>query len=68
IAAAYEEVDSTPMEGFDPKALDDILKLPARGLRSVAIMALGYRESDADWLVNLKKVRRTRDQFITEIR
>ena len=25
IAAAFEEVDSTPMEGFDPAALDDIL-------------------------------------------
>ena len=44
IAAAYEEVDATPMEGFDAKALDEILNLPARGLRSVAILPLGYRE------------------------
>ena len=67
IAAAFEAVDSTPMEGFDPKALDQILNLPARGLRSVAIMALGYREEDKDWLVNLKKVRRPRAQFVTEV-
>jgi nitroreductase / dihydropteridine reductase len=67
IAAAFEQVDSTPMEGFDPKALDAILNLPARGLRSVAIMPLGYREADKDWLVNLKKVRRPRSQFVTEV-
>jgi nitroreductase len=67
IAAAFEEVDSTPMEGFDAKALDQILNLPTRGLRSVAIMPLGYREEDKDWLVNLKKVRRPRDQFVTDV-
>ena len=67
IAAAFEEVDCTPMEGFDPKALDDILDLRARGLRSVAILPLGYRQPDADWLVHLAKVRRPREQFITEV-
>lgn len=67
IAAASEEVDSTPIEGFDPKALDEILNLSARGLRSVVIMPLGYRQEEGDWLVNLKKVRRSRDQFVTEI-
>jgi nitroreductase len=68
VAAATEEVDSTPIEGFDPDALDVLLGLRARGLRSVVIMPLGYREADKDWLVNLKKVRRPRDSFITEIR
>jgi nitroreductase len=67
IAAAFEEVDSTPMEGFDPKALDEILDLRARGLRSVAIVPLGYRADEGDWLVNLKKVRRPREQFVTEV-
>lgn len=67
IAASFEGVDSTPMEGFDAKALDGILNLPARGLRSVAILPLGYREDDQDWLVKLKKVRRPREQFVTEV-
>ena len=67
IAAAFEEVDGTPMEGFDPKALDEILSLPARGLRSVAILPLGYRQEEGDWLVKLKKVRRPREQFVTEV-
>ncbi len=68
IAAAFEEVDSTPMEGFDADALDQLLNLRARRLRSVLIMPLGYREADKDWLVNLKKVRRPREAFVTEIR
>jgi len=67
IAAAYEQVDSTPMEGFDPAALDEILNLRARGLRSVVLLALGYRKADEDWLVDLKKVRRPKDQLISMI-
>jgi len=67
IAAAFEEVDCTPMEGFDPNALDEILGLRARGLRSVAILPLGYRADEGDWLVSLKKVRRPREEFVTEV-
>jgi nitroreductase len=55
------------MEGFDGNALDEILNLGARGLRSVVILPLGNRQPEGDWLVNLEKVRRPRDQFITEI-
>lgn len=66
-AAAVEEVDSTPMEGFDPAAVDEILGLKERGLRSVLLLPLGYRAEEGDWLVNMKKVRRPRDQFITTI-
>ena len=66
MAAAFEGVDSTPMEGFDPKAMDDILELGARGLRSVAILPLGYREEENDWLVNLKKIRRPREEFVID--
>jgi nitroreductase len=65
IAAAGEEVDCTPMEGFDPAALDEILNLRASHLRSVVMLPLGYREVDKDWLVNLKKVRRPLEQFVT---
>ncbi|MEY4677265.1 MAG: putative nitroreductase YfkO [Pseudomonadota bacterium] len=68
IAAAFEEVDSTPMEGFDPKSVDDILGLAAKGLRSVAIMPLGYRLNGQDWLQNLKKVRRPLSEFVTEVK
>lgn len=67
VAAAAEEVDATPMEGFDPDALDEILQLRQRGLRSVVILPVGYRDEAGDWLVGLKKVRRSRDALITEI-
>jgi nitroreductase len=68
VAAAFEEVDATPMEGFDPAAVDEILDLKSKNLRSVVILALGYRAAEGDWLVNLKKVRRSRDNFVTEIK
>jgi nitroreductase/dihydropteridine reductase len=66
--AAFEEVDATPMEGFDPASLDEILGLRERGLRSVVIIPLGYRQPEGDWLVNLKKVRRPLDQFVTDVK
>jgi len=67
IAAAYEQVDSTPMEGFNATALDEILNLKEKGLRSVVMMPLGYRKMDEDWLVNLKKVRKPKEDFVTWI-
>ena len=66
-AAAFEGVDATPMEGFDPAKVDEILGLKARGLRSVTLLPLGYRQADADWLVNLKKVRRPKGEFISKV-
>ncbi len=67
-AAAIEQVDSTPMEGFDADELDSILDLPVRGLRSVLMLPLGYRDANNDWLVNLKNVRRPWAQFISEVK
>ena len=67
IAAAMEGVDSTPMEGFDPAAADEILGIRELGLRSVVLLPLGYRKEEGDWLVNLKKVRRPMEDFVTRI-
>jgi nitroreductase/dihydropteridine reductase len=66
-AAAFEEVDATPMEGFDPPQLDAILGLDQRGLKSVVILALGYRAPDGDWLNGLPKVRRDRADLVREV-
>ncbi|THH37156.1 NAD(P)H-dependent oxidoreductase [Aliishimia ponticola] len=66
-AAAELDVDSTPMEGFDPEKVDEILGLKDKGLRSVLLLPLGYREADKDWLVNMKKVRKPREEFVTEL-
>jgi nitroreductase len=65
--AAFEGVDATPMEGFDPAKLDEILGLREKGLRSVTILPLGYRAQEGDWLANLKKVRRPKDQFVSVV-
>lgn len=66
-AAAFEGVDSTPMEGFDPDALDEILGLRAKGLRSCVMLAVGYRDTENDWLVNLTKVRKSKEDLVTVI-
>jgi len=64
-AAALEEVDSTPMEGFDPSKVDEILGLKEKGLKSAVMLMLGYRDTATDTLVTMKKVRRaTKDLFI----
>lgn len=67
-AAAEERVDATPMEGFNNVALDELLNLKDKGLRSLTLLPLGYREKEKDWLVNLPKVRREKEKFfITEL-
>ena len=67
VAAAEQEVDSTPMEGFDPAQVDDILGLKERGLRSVVLLPLGYRDPTADWLLPMKKVRKSADTIVTHV-
>lgn len=66
-AAAFEGVDATPLEGFDPEAVDEILNLREKGLRSCVMLPLGYRDTENDWLVNLKKVRKSKEDLITVI-
>ncbi len=66
-AAAFEGVDSTPLEGFDPDALDKILGLREKGLRSCVMLPLGYRDDKNDWLVNLTKVRKHKEDLVTVI-
>lgn len=63
VAAAFEAVDATPMEGFDPAAMDALLGLKEKGLGSVTIMALGYRDPQNDYLLGAPKVRRPKEQM-----
>jgi len=67
MAAAEQEVDSTPIEGFNPDAVDAILGLRERGLRSVVLMPLGYRDPEGDWLLPMPKVRKSRAVMVTEL-
>jgi len=68
VAAAEQKVDATPMEGFNPKALDELLNLKERGLRSVLLLPIGYRDEKNDWLVSMKKIRVPKEKFITELK
>ncbi|HVS96981.1 MAG TPA: nitroreductase family protein [Puia sp.] len=65
-AAASEQIDATPMEGFRNAELDQLLRLPERGLRSVTLLALGYRDPANDRFVHLKKVRRPKQELVIE--
>ncbi|WP_080238259.1 NAD(P)H-dependent oxidoreductase [Spirosoma rigui] len=66
IAAATEQVDATPMEGFNADVLDEILDLPAKGLHSVSILALGFRDEERDFLSKAPKVRRAKEDLFIE--
>ncbi len=67
VAAAEQEVDSTPMEGFEPEKVDEILGLKERGLRSVLLLPLGYRDNEGDWLLPMKKVRKSRETLVSQV-
>ncbi|MDB5137249.1 MAG: nitroreductase, partial [Mucilaginibacter sp.] len=66
-AAALEQVDATPMEGFNALALDELLGLKEKGLRSSMLLAVGYRDEANDWNLKLKKIRKPLTEFVTEL-
>jgi len=65
--AAILNVDATPMEGFNPKEMDKVLDLDKLGLQSVVMMAIGKRDINKDYLVNLPKVRRSKEDLFVFI-
>jgi nitroreductase len=67
IAAAELKVDATPMEGFDAARVDELLGLKEKGLKSVVLLSLGYRDEEKDFLVNLKKIRVPKEEFASII-
>lgn|SRR5690554_4176620 len=67
IAAADLQIDASPMEGFDPEKFDTILGLKEKGLKSVVILAIGYRDEEQDIFAKFKKVRLPKEEFVTEI-
>ena len=62
-AAAEERVDATPMEGFNNADLDILLGLKEKGLRSITLLPLGYRDTENDWLAKFPKVRREKEKL-----
>lgn len=64
LAASALGVDTTPMEGMDPAALDAELGLHEQGLSSLVLLAFGYH-ADSDFNAKLPKSRLTREQLFT---
>lgn len=59
---AMMQIDSCPMEGFNPKGIDTLLGLPELGLSSVLLCPIGFRHAD-DVYAQLPKVRKPIDDF-----
>jgi len=62
-AAAVEQVDSVPIEGYNPAALDELLGLEEKNLGSVCMMAIGYRDEVTDYNATLPKVRKNKTEL-----
>lgn len=64
-AAAELKIDVTPMEGFDPVQVNEILGLNELGLNASLMATIGYRHED-DATQHYKKVRKSNEElFIT---
>jgi nitroreductase len=64
-AAAELNIDVTPMEGFEPEKVNEILGLNERGLNASLIAPIGYRHAD-DATQSYAKVRKSEQElFIT---
>ena len=68
LAAADLKIDATPMEGFDNKALDELLNLKEHSLKSTVMMALGYRDQETDWWSKMDRVRRSKEELFVEMK
>ena len=63
--AALLNIDATPMEGFDAAQFNEILGLD--DYSAVVLAAVGYRDSESDWLASLAKVRMPNEELIVRI-
>ena len=63
---AMQQIDSCPMEGFNPEKYDEILQLTERNLKSVLVLPVGFRAED-DYMKDLKKVRKNITETVIEI-
>ena len=65
-ACAELKVDSTPIEGFDSGAYNEILGLDNKGLSACVILTVGYR-SEEDGTQHAVKTRKSLEDLFTEI-
>lgn len=66
-AAAQLEIDATPIEGFDPKALNRVLSLNEEEEGTVLMLALGYRDASEDRLAYQPKIRKPLHKLVERL-
>jgi len=57
-AAAQLNIDATPIEGFDPRALNQLLSINVEEEEAVVMLTLGFRDEKEDRLAHQPKVRK----------
>lgn len=67
LMASTMQIDVAAMEGFNPRLLDELLELPNKGLRSALLLAVGYRDEANDFMLKLKKVRKSQSKLFKKI-
>lgn len=65
-AAAELNIDVTPMEGFEPEKVNEILGLNERGLNASLIAPIGYRHED-DATQSYAKVRKSEQELFINL-
>ena len=61
-AAAIENIDSCPMEGFRQDVIEEILNINPETEKVTVTLALGYR-SEEDYFQHMKKVRKPNEKL-----
>ncbi len=64
ISAAELGIDCTPIEGFNPAALNELLGLDTDKEEAVVMLTLGYRDTKTDSMASLAKVRKPMEIFV----
>lgn len=60
-------IDATPMEGFDPAALDAEFGLAEKGFTSLVVVPIGYSDAATDYNAALPKSRLSYADILTEV-
>jgi nitroreductase len=64
--AAELKIDATPMEGFEPEKVNEILGLTELGLNATLIATVGYRHEE-DTNQHVKKVRKSKEELFIKL-
>ncbi len=65
-AAAELEIDTCPIEGFEPEKYNEVLGLNEKNQSATVVLAVGYRSAE-DETQHYAKVRKSREELFTHI-